>query len=432
MTLHGLALVLVAAQATAPAATTVVLRAQRIFDARTGLVASPGVVVVQGDRIVATGASAAIPPGASVVDLGDTTLLPGLIDAHTHVTFEMSTDWKQDELDGLKKPIAEQAIRSTVYARRTLLAGFTTVRDVGSENQLDVGLRNAIRRGDVAGPRLLVAVNAIGATGGHCDVTGFRPGALGKDSGDGVADGPDAVRAMVRKQVKLGADVVKVCASGGVLSEGDDVDTPQMTQAELDALVDEARALRRRTAAHSHGATAAKRAVRAGIDSIEHGSFLDEEALDLMKARGVVLVPTLMTMETDAKLASQGAPAAVVAKAQAASAAAVGTFRRAVAKGVVIGFGTDAAVIPHGQNAREFRYMVDGGMTPADALRAATTVNAKLLGLSDRLGALEPGKLADVIAVPGDPTKDVLVMERVLFVMKDGVVHRNDRAKPAP
>ena len=424
-----LALGLLAAPAAPPAPVTAV-KAARMFDATSGKILAPGLVVVQGDRIVGAGPGATVPAGATVIDLGDATLLPGFIDAHTHVSFEMSDDWKKDELDALKQPISQQAIHATVYARRTLLAGFTTLRDLGSAELIDVGLRNAIRAGDVPGPRLLVSVNAIGSTGGHCDVTGYRPGALAKDTGDGVADGPDAVRAMVRKQVKLGADVIKVCASGGVLSEGDDVDTAQLTQAELDALVDEARALRRRTAAHSHGATAAKRAVLAGIDSIEHGSFLDEEALDLMKKRGVVLVPTLMTGETELKLEALGAPPRVVEKAMAARAAMFRTFRRAVEKGVVIGFGTDSAVTPHGQNAREFRYMVENGMGAADALRAATSVNARLLGVADRLGALEAGKLADVIAVPGDPTRDVRTTEQVLFVMKDGAVHRNDRAAP--
>jgi imidazolonepropionase-like amidohydrolase len=419
-----------AAPPTPPPPPPVVLRAARMFDARTGDVKSPGLVVVQGDRIVGSGAAAKVPSGARVVDLGDATLLPGLIDAHTHVTFEMSADWKQDELDALKKPLPEQAIRATVHARRTLDAGFTTIRDLGSESLLDVGLRNAIRSGDVPGPRILASVNAIGATGGHCDLTGYRPGALAKEAGDGVADGPDAIRAMVRRQVKLGADVVKVCASGGVLSEGDAVDTPQLTQAELDAAVDEAHALRKRIAAHAHGATAAKRAVRAGIDSIEHGSFLDEEALDLMMEKGVALVPTLMTSETDEKLESLGAPASVVEKAKAARTAMFATFRRAVEKGVVIAFGTDSAVTPHGQNAREFRHMVENGMRPADALRAATWVNAILLGQADRIGALEAGRLADVVAVPGDPTKDIRVTEKVFFVMKGGAVHRNDRASP--
>ncbi len=407
----------------------VVLRAARLFDGRSEKLISPGLVVVQGNRILAAGPSARPPEGAEVIDLGDATLLPGLVDAHTHLTFEMTDDWKQDELDALKKPIPQLAIEATVYARRLLLAGFTTVRDLGSSDQLDVGLRNAIARGTVPGPRMLVAVNAIGATGGHCDVTGYRPGALREDPGPGVADGPDAIRAQVRREVKYGADVVKVCATGGVLSQGDAVDSPQLTQAELDALVDEAHALGKKAAAHAHGATGAKRAVRAGIDSIEHGTFLDDEALALMKARGTFLVPTLHANDSLGRLEKGGAPAAVVAKSRAAKDVAMKTFRRAVAKGVRIAFGTDSMVMPHGTNAREFRLMVENGMRPVDALRAATSVDAELLGLKD-IGALEPGKLADVIAVPGDPTADIGVMERVLFVMKDGVVYRNQRLQP--
>jgi imidazolonepropionase-like amidohydrolase len=415
-----------AAPPPAPAA-PVVVRAARLFDGRSDRLVSPGVVVVQGNRILATGPSAAIPSGARVIDLGDATLLPGLIDAHTHVTSEISDDWRKDELDLLKMPLAEVAIRSTVYARRTLLAGFTTIRDLGSNDQLDVGLRNAIREGVVPGPRILASVVAVGATAGHCDVHGYRPGALAQESALGVADGPDAIRAKVRQMVKLGADVVKVCASGGVLSETDDVDAPQLTEAELGALVDEAHALRRRAAAHCHGATAAKRAVRAGIDSIEHGSFLDEEALDLMKRHGTALVPTLMALEITDRLEKLGAPPKVVEKARQAKAAVHLTFRRAVEKGVRIAFGTDSGVTPHGENAREFRYMVEGGMRPVDALRAATSVNAGLLAAPD-VGSLEAGKLADVVAVPGDPTRDIAAMQKVLFVMKDGAVFRNDRA----
>ena len=216
------------------------------------------------------------------------------MDAHTHLSFESSLDWKQDQLDGLKKPITEQAIDATEYARRTLLAGFTTVRDLGSSDLIDVGLRNAINAGKVPGPRMLVAVNAIGARGGHCDPTGgFRPDLL-KEPGpeQGVANGPDEIRAAVRFDTKHGADVIKTCATGGVLSEADKVDSPQLTQAELDALVDEAHALGRKTAAHAHGAEGAKRAIRAGIDSIEHGSFLDDEAFELMRKKGTYFVPT--------------------------------------------------------------------------------------------------------------------------------------------
>jgi imidazolonepropionase-like amidohydrolase len=416
----------------APPPRPVVVRAARLFDSRSGSVTAPGLVVIEGDRIRAVGARAQIPPGADSIDLGDATLLPGLIDAHTHLTMEFHGDWKQDELDKLKKPLAQFAIESTVYARRVLLAGFTTARDLGSDHQLDVGLRNAIRSGDVPGPRMLVAVNAIGATGGHCDVSGYRPGALAEDPAPGAADGPDAVRAAVRRQVKWGADVIKTCATGGVLSEADAVDTPQLTQAELDALVDEAHALGKRAAAHAHGAMGAKRAIKAGIDSIEHGTFLDDEALDLMKARRTVLIPTLYTRDILPRLEQGGAPASIVEKERRADAVHERTFRRAVEKGVRIGFGTDSAVMPHGTNAREFHYMVDFGMRPADALRAATAVDAELLGVEKDLGALEAGKLADVVAVPGDPTKDIAAMERVMFVMKAGVVYRNDAAARRP
>jgi len=276
------------------AAGPVVVKARRMFDGKSDRVIMPGLVVVVAGKIQGTGADAPAPAGAEVIDLGDATLLPGFMDAHTHLSQEASDDWKQDMLDRLRKTIPERALDATEYARKTLMAGFTTVRDVGSSDYIDVGLRNAIRDRKIVGPRMLVAVHSIGATGGHCDETGFRAGVF-KETGieNGVANGPEAMRAAVRFNVKYGADVIKTCATGGVLSLADDVDTPQLTQAELDALVDEAHALRRKTAAHAHRATGAKRAIRAGIDSIEHGSFLDEEALDLMKARGTVWIPTL-------------------------------------------------------------------------------------------------------------------------------------------
>ncbi len=427
----------VVARAQAPAAKApakpIVLKAARLFDGKSDRVVSPGVVVVSEGKIVAVGAGSALPAGAETMDLGDATLLPGFMDAHTHLSTEFTDDWRQDTLDGLQKTPAELALGASVYARRTLLAGFTTVRDLGSSDSIDIGLRNAIRSGKIAGPRMLVAVNAIGATAGHCDGTaGFRPDLLREKSplNAGVANGPEAIRVAVREQVKNGADVIKTCATGGVFSLTDDVDTPQLTQAELDALVDEAHALRRKTAAHAHGATGAKRAIRAGIDSIEHGSFLDDEALDLMKARGTFLVPTLMTTVAFRERYARGVylPPPILAKAQAAEAALKQTIRRAVAKGVRIGFGTDSAVSPHGRNAEEFHLMVEAGMTPAAALRAATSADAELLGVADKLGSLEAGKLADVIAAPGDPTQDIRQTEKVFFVMKQGVVYRNDRA----
>jgi len=412
--------------ATAAPKTTIV-KAAHLFDGKADQVVSPGVVVVQDGKIIAAGARVTEPAGAEVIDLGNATLLPGLMDAHTHMTQEATGDWKKDELDRFKKPIPQVAIEATAFAKRTLLAGFTTVRDLGSSDLLDIGLRNSINEGIVPGPRMLVAVNAISARGGHCDGTGgYRPDLLKEpDFQQGVADGPDQIRAAVRFNAKHGADVIKVCASGGVLSLNDKVDSPQLTQLELDALVDEAHALGRKAAAHAHGAEAAKRAIRAGIDSIEHGSFLDDAGLDLMKQKGTyfVFTPVLCMNE---RLKKSGAPANVIGKANAATAAADGTFKRAVAKGVKVAFGSDAAVCPHASQVVQFAAMVRLGMKPLAALRTATSVDAKLLGVDAQLGSLEAGKLADVIAVPGDVGADVSAVEKVFFVMKDGVIYRND------
>jgi imidazolonepropionase-like amidohydrolase len=312
------------------------------------------------------------------------------------------------------------------------MAGFTTVRDVGSSEYIDVGLRNAVRDGKIIGPRMLVCVHAIGSTGGHCDNTGFRAGLFGRetDPTDGVINSPDEARRAVRLNVKYGADVIKTCATGGVLSMADAVDSPQLTQEELNALVDEAHALGRKTAAHAHGATGAKRAIRAGIDSIEHGSFLDEEALQMMKARGTRYVPTLMAPWWLGDRLEHGVyyPPQIAAKARAAIASLNKTFQRALELGVTIAFGTDAAVYPHGRNAHEFYLMTSLGMKPIDALKTAMSVDADLLGMPDQIGTLEKGKFADVVAVPGDPTADITATERVFFVMKDGTVYRNDRA----
>ena len=421
-------------QSQKPANKTVALKAARLFDGKSAALVTPGVVIVTDGKIIAAGAGASIPAGAQVIDLGDATLLPGFIDAHTHVTMMNSDDWKQNQLDGLQKNIAEMALDASVNARITLLAGFTTVRDVGSRDYLDVGLRNAIRNGKVPGPRMLVSVHAIGATGGHCDDSdGFRAGLFGKETGpeQGVVNGADQARYAVRLAHKYGADVIKTCASGGVLSPTDDVDTPQLTQEELNAIVDEAHALRRRVATHAHGAEAAKRAIRAGVNSIEHGSFLDDEALDMMKQHGTYLVPTLMAVQGLQEQLDKGIylPPAIEAKARAAIAAIRSTFQRAIARGVKIGLGTDAAVYPHGRNAEEFHQMADLGLQPIDALKAGTSADADLLGMADKLGTLEANKIADVVAVPGNPVENIRQTEHVFFVMKEGVVYRNDRAK---
>lgn len=409
-----------------------VLKAARLFDGKSSALVTPGVVVVTDGKITAVGANAAVPAGAEVIDLGDATLLPGFIDAHTHETSMNSDDWKQRELDQLQKPIAEQALDATSNVRVTLMAGFTTVRDVGSHDYLDVGLRNAIRDGKVPGPRMLVSVYAIGSTGGHCDGSaGFREGLFGKETGpaQGVINGADQARYAVRLMHKYGANVIKTCASGGVLSLTDDVDTPQLTQEELNAIVDEAHALRLKVATHCHGAEAAKRAVRAGVNSIEHGTFLDDEALDMMKQHGTYFVPTLMAVQGLQERLDKGIyiPPAISIKAQMAIANIRKTFQKALAKGVNIGLGTDAAVYPHGRNAEEFHQMVDLGMKPIDALKASTSSDAELLGLADKIGTLEPNKLADVVAVPGNPVENIRQTKKAFFVMKEGVIYRNDR-----
>jgi imidazolonepropionase-like amidohydrolase len=368
-----------------------------------GRVAQPGTVVVSQGKIQAVG-SKDVPAGAARIELGDATLLPGFIDAHTHLGFEFNPDYDGDILKSLRTPIAEAAIRATTNARKTLMAGFTTVRDVGADNFVDVGLRNAINAGVTPGPRMLVAVHALGSTGGHCDGSaGFRFGLFNRETGpeDGVINSPEQARYGVRLNVKYGADVIKTCASGGVLSPTDDVDVPQLSQDELNALVDEAHTLRRKAAAHAHGAEAAKRAIRAGIDSIEHGTFLDDEAFRMMQAKGVFLVPTLATRTG---LAVSKFPPLVQAKAEAAIKQQDAMVKRAMALGVKIALGTDASVYPHGNNAIEFALLTADGMTPAQALLAGTSEAAELLGLQDKVGALKPGMLQVVRG--GRPTME--------------------------
>ncbi|MEY2573044.1 MAG: hypothetical protein QOJ87_1257 [Verrucomicrobiota bacterium] len=430
------ALSAVTAFAADPVPATIVLKAARLFDGKAKALVTNGVVIVQADKIVDAGSNLAIPQGAQVIDLGDATLSPGFMDAHTHLTDNYSGNYNERRLKEIDLNVSEEAIIATTYARATVEAGFTTVRDlgsrfVGSKEFVDVALRNAISHGIVPGPRMLVATYGIGATGGHFDSTaGFRDMLFGRepDYSEGIADGPDAIRKAVRFEIKNGADVIKAAVSGGVLSLTDEVDTPQFTPAEIAALVDETHRLRKKVAVHCHGDQAARDAIEAGVDSIEHGSFLKPETLQLMKAKGTYLVPTLMATEWIlAKLDSY--PPALQAKAKAAGAARTEMFRNAVKLGVKIALGTDAAVYPHGQNAKEFKLMVDLGMPPIEALRAATSVDADLLGISAKVGTLEKGKLADIVAMPGDPTADITATERVSFVMKEGNVVKGG-AKP--
>jgi imidazolonepropionase-like amidohydrolase len=402
---------------------TVVLKAARMFDGRSDRLVSPAVVVVEGGRITAVGGSA--PAGAAVIDLGDATILPGFIDSHVHFAFEASDNWLGDFYAGIMRFPAEQAQYAAMYARRTLDAGFTTVRDVGSGDFIAVGLRNAINAGIAEGPRMLVANHPISATGGHGDGTPFPPDRV-KASGplEGVCNGADECRAAVRYQIKYGADVIKCMPSGGVLSLGDPVDAPELTQDEMNAIVSEAHAWGRKVAAHCHGDAAAKIAIAAGVDSIEHGSFLKADTLALMKKGGTYLVPTLYAGYW-VGLHADKFPPAIKAKASAASAAIAAMFREAIHQGVNVAFGTDAGVEPHGGNAREFSLMTEAGLPPAAALRAATSSAAELLGISADAGSLEKGKRADIVAVPGDPIADIHVTEKVFFVMQQGRVVRN-------
>lgn len=423
----------------APAADQVIaLKAARLFDGKSRSLMQNGVVLVQGDKIVDAGTNITVPSEAQVVDLGDATLSPGFIDAHTHLTMDLS-DYRKERMDQIDLNVSEQALRASVHARNTLEAGFTTVRDVGSrfpgsKECVDVALRNAINKGYVVGPRMLVATYGIGATGGHFDPTGgFRDMLFGHepDYSEGIADGPDAIRKAVRFEVKNGADVIKAAVSGGVLSLADEVDTPQFTAPEMAALVDESHRLRKKVAVHCHGDQAGREAIEAGVDSIEHGSFLKPETLTLMKTKGTYLTPTLLASEyIMGKIDAY--PPALQAKARAATAARSDMFRNALKIGVKISFGTDAAVFPHGQNAKEFKLMTDLGMSPIDALKSATANDADLLGLSQKVGTLEKGKLADVIAMPGDPTQDITATERVSFVMKEGKIVRNGPVTAPP
>lgn len=405
-----LALLAAPVAAQAPGATTVV-RAARMLDVRAGRIVPNAVIVVRDGLITQVGGSA--PAGAPVIDLGDATLLPGLIDAHVHLTLEIGPGF---EFAAVRETIADEALHGVFYGRKTLLAGFTTVRNLGAGGFSDVALMHAIERGEVDGPRIIPAGNALGITGGHCDVTGFAPGIVELGTLHGVANGADQMTEAVRQQAKYGAKVIKICATAGVLSFDATVGAQQMSDAELRAVVEEAARHGMKVAAHAHGTEGIKAAVRAGVASIDHGSMLDDEAIALMKEHGTYLVPTrALAGFIDRSVL----PPPIRAKMDQILPLAEESLRKAVKSGVKIAFGTDAAVIPHGLNAKEFAAMVGAGMTPIEAIRAATLNGADLLGTPDR-GEIAVGKLADMIAVRGNPLSDVTTLERVEFVMIGG------------
>ena len=407
----------------------VVLRASRLIDGTGSATIDNAVVVVTDATITTVGSSDSvrIPSTAKVINLGDVTLLPGFIDAHTHLIGRVLGD-PEGESASVKDYESFGAILGVLHARDTLMAGFTTVRNVGAYGRFDdMALRKAINEGWIIGPRIQTAGHALGITGGHCDNNGYKPGLMDGSIADGIANGSDEIRAAVRYQVKYGADVIKTCATGGVLSEGDAVGATQYSLEELKALVEEANKLDRKVAAHAHGTEGIKLAIRAGVASIEHGSFLDEEGARMMAERGTFLVPTLMAGEAVERAAKNGVIKGLRAeKAFAAAAAIRKGIKLAVANKVQIALGTDAGVIPHGTNAREFVLLVEwGGLSPMESLMAGTLNGARLLGWDKHLGSITPGKWADIVAVSGDPLKDIHNVEKPVFVMKNGVIYKN-------
>lgn len=399
-----------------------VLHAGKLFDPESGHLLEHPVVVISGNRIESVDSGNPVAPAnARVIDLGDATLLPGFIDVHTHLT----SDAGGGGYEGLGISVPRAALTGAKNARITLLAGFTTVRNVGAEGYADVALRDAINAGDVIGPRMQVSGPPLGISGGHCDSNLLAPEF--HYSAEGVADGVEAVMHRVREEIKYGADVIKFCASGGVFSKGDNPLLEQYSPAEMQALIAESHRLGRKVATHAHSALAIKDAVRAGVDSIEHGIFLDQEGITLMKEHGTFLVPTsypLFWFEEHAP--SMHMPSWVMEKAAIIIPAAKKNMAVAFRSGVRVALGTDAGVYPHGQNGGEFWSMVELGLTPVQALQAGTMNAAELMGWKDRVGIVRKGMLADIVAVKGNPLQDVRLLEHVQFVMKDGVIYKDE------
>jgi imidazolonepropionase-like amidohydrolase len=426
--LLALAATPVQAQDGAAPASASVVHCGHLFDSSSGRLLGETSILVRGERIESVQPGAmALPVGARLIELGDATCLPGLIDSHTHLTDETSPTQYSDQF---RWNTADYAIRSTVYASRTLQAGFTSVRNLGDGDNASVALRNAINAGVVSGPRIFTAGGAIGSTGGHADGTdGYRADLQGDpQAASGIINGAEDAWKAVRQHYKDGVDLIKIMPSGGVLDESSSVDNAQMTIEEIKAVVAAAHDYGFTVAAHAHGAEAIRRAVIGGVDSIEHGTFMDDADMKLMKEHGTWYVPTIIAGRYVQEMAAKPGyyPPQVAAKAMQVGPLIQATAGKAYKAGVKIAFGTDAAVYPHGRNAREFEYMVEAGMPAAFALQAATKNAAELLKQSRNLGSVESGKFADIIAVDGNPLDDIALMQHVDFVMKGGAVVRQD------
>jgi len=405
----------------------VALKAARLIDGTGKAPIQNAIIIITDDKITAVGTSdlVRLTSDVKVIDLGDVTLMPGFIDTHTHLIGRTLGDPEGND-SAVRDNLSFGAILGTRNAKNLLLSGFTTVRNVGAPHFDDISLRKAINEGWIPGPKMQAAGHSLGITGGHCDNNSYRPGLIDGTIKTGIANGPEEIRAAVRYQVKYGADVIKTCATGGVLSEGDAVGTTQYTFEEMKALVEEAEKLERKVAAHAHGTEGIKIATRAGVSSIEHGSFMDEEGAKLMVQKGTYLVPTLMAGEAVEALAKNGFLKGFRGeKALMAAAAMRNAIKLAVKYKIKIALGTDSGVIAHGTNGHEFTLMVEwGGMSPMDAIIAGTMNGARLMGWEKQIGSLEVGKYADIVAVAGDPLKDIRKMEKAVFVMKNGMIYK--------
>jgi imidazolonepropionase-like amidohydrolase len=402
-----------------------IVYAGRLIDGVSDRIQTNMSVIIEGGRIREVRGGKATLPGAEIIDLSGSTVMPGLIDCHTHTTFQLDKGRTLKDLL-LKRP-AEIAIDATVYARRTLMAGFTTVRDVGAPSFIDVTMRDAINAGTIPGPRMFVATQILTITGGHGDFSsGLRENLIAEpDFRNGVVNSPEDGARAVRYAIKYGADHIKIAATGGVLSLGDSQAGEQLTLAEMKAIVETAHMLERKVAAHAHGSAGIKNALRAGVDSIEHGTYLDDEAIAMFKQTGAYLVPTISAgkwVESRAK----DYPPAIAAKAAGLGTLIQEAFAKAYKQKVKIAFGTDAGVFPHGENAGEFQYMVQAGMPPMEAIMAATRNAADLLGASSSIGTIQPGRFSDLVAVDGDPLLDIKLLRKISFVMKDGQIYKRD------